>query len=252
LAIVSIGAPHGATIKRSNARAQRFGGQRASKSYEQPSRIVRGHNLEQPTTARRIRWSTLILIMASVEFAFHLLRSVPGIGKVLALVLLYEIHRIERFASAGDFLSYSRLVAGRGSSAGKPKGVMGRKIGNPHLKWAFSEATCLLIRQAPEAKRFVARQEKKHGKALAYKVSRSMSLLQIIAPRSDARISSPGSDTPATFTDVVIDVRVHRRCLRLPHRLCLVAWFIPNYQFGRDIVVLWFWILHADQGTMNL
>jgi transposase len=100
-------------------------------------------------------------------FAFHLLRSVPGIGKVLALVLLYEIHRIERFASAGDFLSYARLVSGRGSSAGKPKGVMGRKIGNPHLKWAFSEATCLLIRQSPEAKRFVTRQQKKHGKARA-------------------------------------------------------------------------------------
>ena len=99
--------------------------------------------------------------------AFHLLRSVPGIGKVLALVLLYEIHRIERFAAAGEFLSYARLVAGRGSSAGKPKGVMGRKIGNAHLKWAFSEATCLLIRQSPEAKRFVARQQKKHGKARA-------------------------------------------------------------------------------------
>jgi transposase len=99
-----------------------------------------------------------------------LLRSVPGIGKVLALVLLYEIHRIERFASPGDFLSYARLVAGRGSSAGKPKGVMGRKIGNPHLKWAFCEATCLLIRQLPEAKRFVARQQKKHGKARALSI----------------------------------------------------------------------------------
>jgi transposase len=29
--------------------------------------------------------------------AFHRLRSVPGIGKVLALVLLYEIHDIRRF-----------------------------------------------------------------------------------------------------------------------------------------------------------
>jgi len=28
-------------------------------------------------------------------FAFHLLRSVPGFGKVLAQVLLYEIHTID-------------------------------------------------------------------------------------------------------------------------------------------------------------
>src|SRR5262245_52659760 len=41
-------------------------------------------------------------------FSFHLLRSVPGIGKILAL-LLYEIHTIDRFAFAGDFLFYTRL-----------------------------------------------------------------------------------------------------------------------------------------------
>jgi transposase len=35
--------------------------------------------------------------------AFHRLRSVPGIGKVLALVLLYEIHDIRRFPEVGPF-----------------------------------------------------------------------------------------------------------------------------------------------------
>jgi transposase len=93
-----------------------------------------------------------------------LLRSVPGIGKVLALVILYEIHQIRRFRSAGEFLSYARLISGRGSSAGKPKGVMGRKIGNAHLKWAFSEAAVLMIRESDQAKRFVERLERKHGK----------------------------------------------------------------------------------------
>jgi hypothetical protein len=33
-------------------------------------------------------------------FSLHLRRSVPGIGKILALLLLDEIHTIERFASA--------------------------------------------------------------------------------------------------------------------------------------------------------
>src|SRR5262249_38892108 len=41
---------------------------------------------------------------------FHRLRSVPGIGKILALVILYEIHHITRFPSVGDFISYCRLV----------------------------------------------------------------------------------------------------------------------------------------------
>jgi transposase len=42
--------------------------------------------------------------------AFHRLRSVPGIGKVLALTILYEIHDITRFARVQAFASYARLV----------------------------------------------------------------------------------------------------------------------------------------------
>src|SRR5262249_29767459 len=40
----------------------------------------------------------------------HRLRTIPGVGPVLALILLYEIHDISRFASAGQFLSSARLV----------------------------------------------------------------------------------------------------------------------------------------------
>ncbi len=36
--------------------------------------------------------------------AFHRLRSVPGIGKILALVMLYEIQDISRFEQSGDNL----------------------------------------------------------------------------------------------------------------------------------------------------
>src|SRR5262249_1453807 len=41
---------------------------------------------------------------------YYLLKTIPGAGKSLALVLLYAIHRIDRFADVGDFLSYARLV----------------------------------------------------------------------------------------------------------------------------------------------
>src|SRR5688500_9611707 len=40
----------------------------------------------------------------------YLLQTVPGIGKMLSLVLLYEIHQIERFPRLQDFASYCRLV----------------------------------------------------------------------------------------------------------------------------------------------
>jgi transposase len=98
---------------------------------------------------------------------YYRLRSIPGVGKILSLVMLYEIHDIHRFPKVGNFLSYARLVRCAHESAGKRCGFGNRKIGNAHLKWAFSEATVLMMKQSAEAKRFVARKERKHGKAKA-------------------------------------------------------------------------------------
>ena len=82
--------------------------------------------------------------------------------------MLYEIHNIGRFfPKVGDFLSYCRLVRGEHTSNGKRYGSPGKKIGNPYLKWAFSEAVPLLKRQSPQAKAFAQRIEKKHGPARA-------------------------------------------------------------------------------------
>jgi transposase len=98
---------------------------------------------------------------------FGLLRTVPGIGPILGLVLLDEIDDIRRFPGAGDFLSYSRLVRCDHESAGKKKGSGPKKVGNAHLKWAFSEAACLMIRAVPGVKGWVQRQEKRKGKRKA-------------------------------------------------------------------------------------
>jgi transposase len=98
------------------------------------------------------------------------LRTIPGIGKILSLVMLYEIDRAERFPEVGNFLSYARLVRCEHESAGKKKGSGGKKIGNAHLKWAFSEAACLMLRALPDAKKWMQRQERKRGKKKALSV----------------------------------------------------------------------------------
>jgi transposase len=97
----------------------------------------------------------------------YLLQTVPGIGKILSLVLLYEIHDIDRFASVQDFVSSCRLVKCAKESAGKRLGTAGKKIGNVHLKWAFSEAAMLFLRNNAAGQIFLARIEKKHGKGKA-------------------------------------------------------------------------------------
>src|SRR3989449_487603 len=109
----------------------------------------------------------------------YLLQTVPGIGKILSLVLLYEIHHIDRFPRVQEFASYCRLVKCAKESNGKRSGTSGAKIGNAHLKWAFSEAAVLFLRDNPAGQKFLARLEKKHdkGKALtilAHKLARAV------------------------------------------------------------------------------
>ena len=99
--------------------------------------------------------------------SYHLLRTVPGIGNILALTMVYEIHTIERFPAAGKFLSYARLVKGDRESAGKKSKPGGAKMGNVHLKWAFSEAAALFQIANPKGQKLVARLRKKHGKGKA-------------------------------------------------------------------------------------
>jgi transposase len=98
---------------------------------------------------------------------YHLLRTIPGIGPVLALILLYEIHDIGRFPEVANFASYARLVRCQHESAGKVKGSGNKKIGNGHLRWALGEAACLLLRCHDAAKRWLERKAKKVGKPTA-------------------------------------------------------------------------------------
>jgi transposase len=100
---------------------------------------------------------------------YHRLQTIPGVGKVLALILLYELHDVGRFEGAGQFLSYSRLVRCAHESAGKKVGSGGKKIGNAHLRWAFAEAACLFLRSSARAKKWKQKQgaRRGEGKALA-------------------------------------------------------------------------------------
>ncbi len=108
---------------------------------------------------------------------FHLLKSVWGIGPILALTIIYEIGDINRFESVQKFASYARLVKCKAESAGKSYGTQGNKIGNAHLKWAFSEAAVLYLRGNKKAQNYLLKLQKRMSKAkalstLAHKLGR--------------------------------------------------------------------------------
>jgi len=111
--------------------------------------------------------------------AFALLKSIPGVGKILALIMLYEIESIDRFARVQDFVSYCRLVKSAKESNGKKYGNSGKKIGNAHLRWAFAEAAILFLKGNEPAKKYLAKLTNKHGKGkaitiLAHKLGRAV------------------------------------------------------------------------------
>jgi len=102
--------------------------------------------------------------------SLDLLQSIPGVGTILSLTLLYEIHDIARFKSVQDFVSYARLVKCQKGSAGKVLGTSGAKIGNAHLKWAFSEAAVLFLRKNPRGQKHLNRLRARHGQGKALSI----------------------------------------------------------------------------------
>lgn len=108
-----------------------------------------------------------------------ILRSTPGIGKIISLTILLEVDQISRFPTRQQFCSYCRLVSPRGESAGKQYGSRGRKQGNPYLKWAFSEAAVTSTTHCARMKKRLGRMERKHGKGkgksiFAHKLGRAV------------------------------------------------------------------------------
>lgn len=109
---------------------------------------------------------------------FPLLKSVAGIGDVLATVILIETGEIERFNDVGNYVSYCRCVGSIHTSNGKKKGEGNTKNGNRFLAWAYVEAANFAIRYCEAAKKFYQRKKAKRNgivaiKAVAHKLARA-------------------------------------------------------------------------------
>jgi transposase len=115
---------------------------------------------------------------AKLRPEFRMLKTVPGIGDILALNIALETGDIGRFPTVGDFSSYCRTVRSERISNGKKKGKGNAKSGNKYLAWAFIEAANFAIRYNPSARKFYQRKSAKRKavvarKALANKLARA-------------------------------------------------------------------------------
>src|SRR5712691_3939795 len=84
------------------------------------------------------------IMKVSVEA--DLLKTLPCVGKILSMVLMLEIGRVDRFPTAAHLASYAGLVPRIHSSGGRTR--MGQVCSNVNrnLKWAFVEAGNLVVR----------------------------------------------------------------------------------------------------------
>jgi transposase len=116
---------------------------------------------------KKLEWSIEKTARQHDFHTLYLLRSIPGVGQILALVILYEIQDVKRFQLVQNFSSYARLVKPVKESDGKWAGHTNKKIGNHHLKWAIKESAILMLRDSEQAKQYVASLERKYNKGKA-------------------------------------------------------------------------------------
>jgi transposase len=97
---------------------------------------------------------------------FSFLKTVPGIGEILALTIMLETGDIRRFPSVGNYASYCRCVGSQKISNGR------------YLAWAFVEAAHFAIQFNSKIKSFDQRKKAKTKavvaiKAVAHKLCRA-------------------------------------------------------------------------------
>jgi len=110
-----------------------------------------------------------VLSHCKLRDEFKHLLTIPGVGKILAMMIMLEVGDIRRFKDAGNYSSYCRCVKSEKISNNKKKGENNRKNGNKYLSWAYMEAANYVIRYCPEAGAFYQRKMAKKNKIVARK-----------------------------------------------------------------------------------
>jgi transposase len=73
------------------------------------------------------------------------LKTIPGVGNILSIVIQREVGNVDRFPSAGHLAAYAGVVPKVHSSGGKTRYGRMRKQANNYLKWAFIEAANVVV-----------------------------------------------------------------------------------------------------------
>jgi transposase len=109
----------------------------------------------------------------------ELLRSIPGLGELLATVVALEIDRIERFASPAKLAAYAGLVPTTYSSGGRTFHGKLMAQSNKWLRWALVEAAWVAVRLDPYFRAHFAKR-RAHKPAQSAIIATARRLLEIV------------------------------------------------------------------------
>jgi transposase len=107
------------------------------------------------------------------------LKSIPGIGDFLAVLIKHEIDDIDRFSSHHRLASYTGLIPSTYQSGDKTRHGRITKQGNSNLRWALIEATQVAIVNSPYFRAHYEQIKRRAGIKSAI-VATSRRLLEII------------------------------------------------------------------------
>ena len=96
----------------------------------------------------------LIAKLSKGDPAVVWLRSLPGVGPFISVLIRWEVDNIARFASAKRFASYTGLVPSTHASGKRVMHGRLTKQGNRWLRWAFIEAVTPALKVSPQLSAF--------------------------------------------------------------------------------------------------
>jgi len=100
----------------------------------------------------------------------RLLMTLPGVGRILSVVMALEIGDVSRFGSGPQMASYAGVTPRVHSSGDKTRYGRMRQDVNRYLKWAFNEAaTCICLNRRRDASRHVSQLYERLVKRKGYK-----------------------------------------------------------------------------------
>ena len=96
-----------------------------------------------------------------------LLRSIPGLGPILAVIVALEIDDINRFGAAPKLAAYAGLVPSTYASGGKVFHGHLLHMSNKWLRWAFVEAAWVAMRSSPYCRAYYESRRRRKGPHVA-------------------------------------------------------------------------------------